>query len=154
MLEPLVKSIEVPCDKETAFNVFVQDMGSWWPLGKFTISAMGGSPAVGLRVESKAGGEIVELGPDGAEHFWGRFLEYDPHDFLSMDFHITRPDMPRGDGSLVEVRFTELDPDRTHVELTQSKWEVFGDMAKAVYGGYGHGWDMIFGDAYRLACGG
>ncbi|MEM7415088.1 MAG: SRPBCC domain-containing protein [Gemmatimonadota bacterium] len=148
-----MKSIEVPCDKETAFNVFVQDMGSWWPLGKFTISAMGGSPATGLRVESKVGGEIVELGPDGAEHFWGRFLEYDPHDFLSMDFHITRPDMPRGDGSLVEVRFTEIDAARTHVELTQSKWEVFGDMAQAVYGGYGHGWDMIFGEAYRAACG-
>ena len=154
MLEPLVKSIEVPCSQETAFNVFVQDMGSWWPLGKFTISAMAGNPATGLRVEGKVGGQIVELGPDGAEHYWGRFLEFDPHDFLSLDFHITTPDRPRGDGSLVEVRFTALADDRTQVVLTQSNWEVFGDLAKSVYGGYGHGWDLIFGQAYKGACGG
>jgi hypothetical protein len=57
-LEPIVKSIEVPCGQEQAFNVFVNEMDSWWPLGKFTTSAMAGAPAKAIRVEAKKGGKI------------------------------------------------------------------------------------------------
>lgn len=68
MLDPIVKTIEVPCSQERAFEVFLNEMDSWWPLGKFTISAMRGAPAKAIRVEAKQSGKIVEIGPDGTLH--------------------------------------------------------------------------------------
>ena len=38
MLEPIVTTIEVPCGQERAFNVFVNDMPTWWPLDKRSMS--------------------------------------------------------------------------------------------------------------------
>lgn len=152
MLDPITKSIEVPCSQEKAFRVFVNEMGSWWPLAKRSMSLMhGGKPAKSLRIESKLGGKIVEIGHDDTEHLWGTIKSYDPHDFLSMDFHMG---MPAESASLVEVRFTTLGNERTRVELTQSNWEAFGEMAEMMRGGYGSGWVIIFEQVFKSACGG
>lgn len=152
MLDPIIKTIEVPCSQEKAFGVFVTEMGSWWPLDKRSMSLMkGGKPAKSLRVDAKHGGKIVEIGHDDTEHHWGTIKSYDPHDALSMDFHMG---LPPENASLVEVRFTALGNERTRVELTQSNWEAFGDMAEMMRGGYGSGWVIIFEQAYKSACGG
>ena len=93
----------------------------------------------------------MEIGHDGTEHLWGTIKSFDPHDILSMDFHMG---LPPETASLVEVRFTVLGEDQTRVELTQSNWEGFGDMAQMMRDGYGSSWGMIFDEAYRSACGG
>ena len=67
MLEPIVKTIEVPCGQEKAFKVFVNEMGTWWPLDKRSMSMKGGKPAKSLRIEPKQGGKIVEIGHDDTE---------------------------------------------------------------------------------------
>jgi len=41
MLDPISYSIEVPCNQQQAFDVFV-DMESWWPLDKRSVSARKG----------------------------------------------------------------------------------------------------------------
>jgi uncharacterized protein YndB with AHSA1/START domain len=152
MLDPIIKTIEVPCSQEKAFRVFVNEMGSWWPLDKRSMSLkFTGKPAKSLRIEPKQGGKIVEIGHDDTEHLWGTIKSYDPHDFLSMDFHMG---MPAESASLVEVRFTTLGNERTRVELTQSNWEAFGEMAEMMRGGYGSGWVIIFEQAFKSACGG
>ncbi len=138
MLDPIVKTIEVPCGQEKAFRVFVNEMGSWWPLHKRSVSMISGKPAKSLCIEPKQGGKIVEIG-------------YDPNDSISMDFHIG---MPAESASLVEVRFTALGRERTRVELTQSNWEAFGELAEMMRGGYGSGWVIIFEQAFKSACGG
>ena len=108
MLDPITYTIEVPCNQETAFTVFV-DMGSWCPLDKRSMSLMGGGqPAKSLQVEPKSGGKILETGQDGTEHLWGTIKSFDPHDFISMDFHMG---LPPETASLVEVRFTILGDD-------------------------------------------
>ena len=43
MIEPLVKTITVPCSQKNAFEVFLNRMDSWWPLGKFTVFTFLGS---------------------------------------------------------------------------------------------------------------
>ncbi len=151
MLPPLVRSIDVPCDQEQAFTVFVTEMGTWWPLAKRSMSLYGetGKPAKSLRVDPREGGQIVEVGHDDTEYHWGTIRHYEPNDLLRLDFHMG---LPPENASLVEIRFTALEPTRTRVELTHSNWEAFGDMAEMMRGGYNSGWDIIFVDAYQAAC--
>src|SRR5207247_9436204 len=144
MLEPIVKTIEVPCSQEKAFRVFVNEMGSWWPLHKRSVSMISGKPAKSLGIEPKQGGKIVEIGHDGTEHLWGTIRSYDPNDSISMDFHIG---MPAESASLVEVRFTALARVRRRGELTQGNWEAFGDLAARRRGGYGSGSVITVGEA-------
>jgi len=149
MLEPIITTIEVPCGRDKAFSVFVHDMPTWWPLDKRSMSLMnGGSPAKSLRIEARQGGQIVETGHDDTEYLWGTITSYDPHDFVSMRFHMG---MPPENASLVEVKFVALSDKRTRVELTQSDWEAFGDMAEMMRGGYGSSWDLIL-EPYQSAC--
>ena len=151
MLEPIVKTIEVPCSQEKAFKVFVNEMGTWWPLDKRSMSMKSGKPAKSLRIEPKQGGKIVEIGHDDTEHLWGTIKSYDPYNSITLDFHMG---LPAENASLVEVRFTALQQERTRVELTQSNWEAFGDMAEMLRGFYGSGWVVIFERAFKSACGG
>lgn len=149
MLDPIVRTIEVPCNQETAFRVFANDMPTWWPLDQRAMSMMDGKQVRSLRVEAKQGGQIVETADDDTEYLWGTIRAYDPHDLIRMDFHMG---MPPETASTVEVRFFALDDQRTRVELTQSNWEAFGDMAEMMHGGYGSSWVIIFDEAYGSAC--
>ncbi len=151
MYEPLIKTIEVPCGQREAFGVFVDEMGSWWPLAKFSASAKMGTTAESLRVDARVGGKIVETSTDGTEHLWGTIKSYEPYASVSMDFHIG---LPADTASLVEVSFTELEAERTRVVLTQSEWERFGRFAEMMLSGYPKGWIAIFDEAYAAACGG
>jgi uncharacterized protein YndB with AHSA1/START domain len=151
MLEPLVKTIEVPCNQKLAFTVFLE-MESWWPTNKFATSVMSGQSVQALRVDAREGGQIVEVGTDGQEHVWGTIRTYDPYGYLKLDFHVPHPSEKNPGFSTVEVRFTTLGDDRTRVELTQSNWEALGDVATIVQGGYRQAWVLIFEGAYKAAC--
>ena len=97
MIEPIIKTIEVPCGQKMAFEVFLNEMDTWWPLDKFTTSAMAGAPARSIRVEARPGGQIVEIGSDDTETLWGTIQSYDPHDFVSICLSgVCRFDLPRG----------------------------------------------------------
>jgi hypothetical protein len=113
------------------------------------MSLRSGHPPKGLNVDPRVGGKIVELAHDNTEHHWGTIRTLSPHDLIAMDFHMG---MPADKASLVEVRFTPLGENRTEVELTQSNWEGFGDMAEMLRSHYGPGWVVIFEEAYKSAC--
>ena len=152
MLAPLQRSIEVECGQHRAFEIFIERMESWWPLAKYSVSAMGGKKSKELRVEAKAGGKITEITADGREYLWGIIRVIDAPRFLSMEFHIPLPDETVEDRSLVEVTFTVLSAHRTRVDLKQSNWEAFGKRAEMLQGGYGKGWLEIFDHAFAAAC--
>ena len=152
MLEPLIKTIVVPCGQEAAFRTFVHEMGSWWPLEKRSMSLYDvGKPATGLEVDPRLGGKIVEIGHGDARYHWGTITALDPYDSVSMDFHMG---LPPDQASLVEVTFLAEAEDRTRVVLTHSNWEAFSDLAEMMRSGYGSGWVIIFEQAYCAACGG
>lgn len=153
MLEPIKKTIEVQCSQKMAFEVFLHEMDAWWPVDKFSSSAVGGGGAAkAITVDARLGGKIVEIGHDDTHYQWGEIRSYDPHDAFSMDFHVPHPKFPMGGTTLVEVRFTQLGEGATRVDLTQSNWEALGEMAESVRGGYEKAWGMIFGQSYRAAC--
>lgn len=159
MLEPIVKKIEVPCGQEKAFRVFVEEMDTWWPMDKFTVSVMAGGKAAGIEVDAREGGKIIEKNADGTRYYWGTIKKYDPFAGFTMDFHIPHPehmpcppDGPGGGETFVEMKFVPLEGNRTLVELTQSNFEALGEMAAGVHGGYGFGWEMIFVQGYASAC--
>ena len=145
---------QLPTEKERgdAFEVFVDKMDTWWPLGKFTVSAMAGSPAKGIRVDAREGGQIVEIGADGTEVLWGTILTLDRYSRITMDFHIPRPGDVVTTRPLLELDFQALGPALTRVTLRQSNFEALGDMGAQVRGGYDFGFKMIFEGNYAAAC--
>lgn len=150
MLDPIVKTIEVPCTQTQAFDVFVKEVTTWWPLDKNSVSAMNGKVAKAIVIEPKKGGKVVEIAHDDTEHRWGSVTRYDPHAQFTMDWHIG---MPAENASEVDIRFVPIDDSNTRVELTHSRWEAFGDKAADMRKGYDSGWVGVFEQAYRGACG-
>ena len=151
MPDPIVKTIEVPCSQEQAFNVFVNEISNWWPLGRYSLSARCGEVSKSLHIEPKQGGKIVEIAYDDAEHLWGTVKTYDPHESLSMVWH---PGDSAKSASLVELQFAVLEPERTRVRLTESNWEAHRKTAKMRHGRHGDGWIVIFEQAFKSACDG
>lgn len=152
MLEPIVKRVEVPCNQEKAFKIFIEEMHTWWPVDRFATSKMAGSSTQTINVDTQVGGAITEVNVDGSEYHWGTIKVYDPYAGLTMDFHVPHPDYEIGPMTTVALKFVELDKGRTLVELTQTGWEVFGDMAEGIHGGYTFGWGVILEQAYKDAC--
>ena len=153
MVDPIIKTIEVPCGQAKAFGVFVNDISSWWPLSTYSVAAKAGQVTKSLRIEPKVGGKIVETSQDDTEHVWGTVKSYNPYDSLSMDWH---PGKPAESASLVEVRFTAIGDERTRVELTENNWEAAaaGDQADTSGARHRPGWVLIFERAFKSACGG
>ncbi len=149
MIDPIVKTIDVPCDQKRAFEIFV-DMPRWWPLDKRSMSLyQAGGPARSLSVEAREGGRIVELAADDVEHHWGTFRIFSPHSHVQFDFHMGLPADQTGQ---VDVTFTPINATTTRVELIHSNWEGYGDMAEMMLQGYGGSWDMLFGEHFASAC--
>lgn len=149
MLDPITKTVNVPCPQKRAFDTFV-NMPAWWPLEKRSMSLMSAkAPAKSLSVEMRLGGKIVEVAADDVEHHWGTFRAYDPHSHVQFDFHMGLPSDQTGQ---VDVRFTALSATETRVELTHSNWEGYGDMAEMMFNGYGSSWAMLFEEHFAGAC--
>ena len=150
MLDPIVKSVEVPCTCEQAFNIFINDVSSWWPLDKNSVSAMNGNVAKKVVIEAHTGGRVYEIGHDDQEHHWGTVTQHDPYNSFTMDWHIG---LSAESPSEVSVVFTDAGSGKTKVELTHSRWESFGDKAEDMRNGYNSGWVGVFEEAYKQACG-
>ena len=151
MLEPLTRTIRVPCSQKRAFDTFLA-MQSWWPLGKFTTSAIGGGTVRSLTLDPRVGGQIVETASDGREWLWGTLLSCAPDSALSFDFHVPHPEHVMPGRTRVDLTFSPISATETEVTLTQSDFEALGPMGEGVRGGYGKGWTMIFDGAFAAAC--
>lgn len=148
-LDPVVSTIVVPCDRQTAFEIFTEDMASWWPLDKRSMSVKQGKRVEALHVDARLGGQIVELSEDGTEYLWGTYRVFDPYTSVTLDFHMG---MPPSKASTVEVVFTARGEARTEVVLSQSNWEAFGDLAEMMRNGYGSSWVLIFDEGFGELC--
>lgn len=140
-LNTIKKEIVVAVTQKTAFEVFVNQMGLWWPAVGHTQDC----PMVKVSLEPKAGGRWYGFNNDGVERELGKVLVYDPYTLFSLDWQT--------DGNLqyqpelhteVRVEFIKEGELQTRVKLTHYDVQRLGEAAS----GINDGWDGIM-DVYQ-----
>lgn len=143
-------SVEVACDRETAFKIFTAEIGAWWRRG--TMYWIDADRAVDLRFEPHVGGRLIEVYDltSGEGHEIGRVKAWEPGERLVFTWRM--PNWPDGVDTDVEVRFTDA-PGGTLVRVEHSGWDRLGADGVAMGAGYSRGWgellDMYAGAADR-----
>ena len=138
------KSVTVDVDQQRAFEVFVTNLGTWWP-GEYHIGAADMKDFV---IEPKAGGRWYEVGVDGTECDTGRVdgVRTTRAHRARMAHHraVVVRSRPRAcERSRGPLR--RGDADRTRVELEHRNLERHGDGTQAIrdtVDGPG-GWDFL-----------
>lgn len=128
---PVRKTIVVGTSVERAFQVFTEEMDTWWPLASKHI---GKTDAKAVVLEPFVGGRWFERGVDGSECDWGRVRTWDPPRRLVLTWEISSD--WRDDPSIqteVEVRFTP-DGNSTRVDLEHRLLHYYGVKAPQMRG--------------------
>jgi uncharacterized protein YndB with AHSA1/START domain len=138
---PVRSSIVVEAPVQRAFEVFTQEMKSWWPEDHHVLQG----ELAEMVLEPREGGRIYDRATDGSECTWARVLAYDPPGRLVFSWDINlqwgiEEDPERT--SEVEVRFVAESDARTRVELEHRHIERHGNGWEAMHGAVGSpgGW--------------
>jgi uncharacterized protein YndB with AHSA1/START domain/uncharacterized protein YciI len=130
-VSPIRREVVVNVPPETAFLVFTEHIGQWWPLGEHGV--FGATATVAFEED----GRLVERSTDGSSDCWGEVVTWDPPSLLSFTWHPEDPAVI----SMVTVTFSERD-ERTRVVLEHDGWEAFADPA-AARDEYNQGWPAV-----------
>jgi len=138
-IAPVEVSVTVDADARTAFEVFTEGMGSWWPM---LTHSVGEARVVDVVVDPIEGGQVLEVWDDGTRVPWADVLVWDP----PRRFAIAWNAGGYGDraGTHVDVAFVEADG-RTTVSLVHSGWEAWGGAAADSRADYAEGWVLVLG---------
>lgn len=119
------KAIKVQAPQAIAWQVFTEQIGSWWPLAVYKI---GKTKAVDAVIEPHVGGRWHERGDDGSTCDWGRVLVWEPPSRLVLSWDINADfQYVSGLGTEIEVRFIAESESSTRVELEHRRLDRFGD---------------------------
>lgn len=115
--DALVVEFEVAAVAHHEFDTWTTRCASWWP-ARHTIS---GDPSA-IVFEPRVGGRIFERGVDGAEHDWGRVVEWLPPQLLRYQWHLF---FTPEEATEIEITFSESNG-RTAVRLEQRGFDALG----------------------------
>ena len=130
-LTPIRRELLVDAEPGTAFAVFTEGIGSWWPLAKLSVYGAGSSVAFRDAM-------IVEVKPGRPDTVWGTVTRWEPPTVLAFTWH---PGADAERASRVSVTFTPHGQ-QTLVRLDHAGWENFTDPG-AARAEYEHGWPMV-----------
>lgn len=99
MVELLVRTIELDCSPEHAFDVFTEMIDLWWPRGHRKHRE--GT----LRLDPSPGGALIDRASDGVEWTMGEVTAIEPPHRLDLDWYPGSPAAP----TAVEIRFARRD---------------------------------------------
>ena len=119
-------TIVVDAPVERAFEVYTQDMGSWWPPEHHLLD----TELAETVFEPREGGAIYDRGTDGSTCRWARVLAYEPPHRVVFSWDVSLQWQIESDPertSEVEVRFIAEAPERTRVEVEHSRLERHGE---------------------------
>jgi hypothetical protein len=145
VIEPINIAFELACDAQHAFGVWTERASAWWPRAH-TVSR---EHTLDIVFEPRIGGRVFERTRNGSEHEWGQITVWDPPHWLGYRWHIaTDP----ANATEVEIRFLQLGPGATRVEVQHAGWDRLGpDQGRAWRNVNQGGWDGVLPD-YVAAC--
>ena len=126
---------------EHAFRVFTQDIGRWWNPEHHLLD----SAIESMTFEPRVGGRIVGRHVDGRENAWARVLAYEPPTRVVFSWDISVDWKPSTDfdrSSEIEVTFSPVGADRTHVVLTHRNLDRHGEGWQTMRDGVAQGWSL------------
>jgi uncharacterized protein YndB with AHSA1/START domain len=128
---PVQKSITVRAPVERAFQVFTEELDSWWPRSHH----IGKAPMTKTLLEGRVGGRCYSEQTDGTECDWGQILVWEPPSRFVMAWQINsgwqyEPDLAKS--SEVEVRFIAGDDGTTRVDLEHRYFHRLGEGGAAM----------------------
>jgi uncharacterized protein YndB with AHSA1/START domain len=136
--EAITKEIHVDATPETAFAVFTERIGEWWPLERYSV--FGSEATVAFEDD-----RIVERSPSGETSIWGEVLELEATARVRFSWHPGRPD----DEEPTEFELTFVaDGDGTLVTLVHSGWERLSEERRESRAAYDNGWPGVL-ELYR-----
>ena len=128
---PVVQSTQVRSSLNHTFEIFIRDIGIWWPTQPFSY---GTDRVISVNVERRLGGRVVETWIDGTTREWGELIAWNPPHGLAMTWNVT------GTPTEVEFRFRPIESDVTEVTVEHRGWEKLTEpeltAACALPGGY------------------
>jgi uncharacterized protein YndB with AHSA1/START domain len=143
--DPITRSVTVPGSPETAFRLFTEGMGTWWPLETHSIAVDQELPqkATTLRVDARQGGRVEEVLDDGTARDWAGIAAWEPPHRVVYDW---KPNDRPAPPTELEVRFT-ADGARTRVDVEHRGWERLEEVAEEIRPLYAseNGWTMVLG---------
>jgi uncharacterized protein YndB with AHSA1/START domain len=145
-LPPVRRSVVVPLDPSSAFDLFVRRIKDWWPLSARSIAL---ENAVSCHIEPHVGGRVFERTRDGREGIWGRVVAWEEPLRLVFTWH---PGSLEETPEEVEVRFVDIGG-RTRVDLEHRNWEHAGEKAALRRGLFEGGWPGVLARFEALATG-
>lgn len=140
-LTSVTTAVDVDAPIEHAFDVFTTGIGTWWDADKHLLDA----PIADMAFEPYVGGHIIDRGTDGSECRWARILGFEPPHLVRFSWDIN----PRWEietdpakASEVEITFTAMGPERTHVVLTHRHLDRHGEGWESMRDAVGSGWSL------------
>jgi hypothetical protein len=122
-ITPVRASVEVGLDQQRCFEVFTDEMTSWWPEGHH----IGEAPIEKVIVEPFVGGRWYTRHTDGSETDTGVVTTWDAPRAFTVTWQIGADWKYHTDlVTHVDVTFTPTEGGRTIVELVHRDLEAFG----------------------------
>ena len=144
-IAPILKSVVVKPPPARAFELFVVQMGRWWPRAQTP-----GKNPVDVIVEPRKGGRWFERGEDGTDTLWGEVLAYEPPERLLLGWKLNGQfTYDLAILTEVEIQFLPAAGGGTEVRLEHRDLERFGADAERLYGLISNGWPARLADYQR-----
>jgi uncharacterized protein YndB with AHSA1/START domain len=137
-LSPIVRTFEVHCSVEHAFDTWTRRINLWWPLARHSVSH---DDAASVAVEPWRDGRIFETTRSGEEIVWGTVNAWEPPNRFGYLWFIGEKDAR--EATQVTVTFIALGSARTQVAIEHTGWERAGPKAAARRRGNQSGWDGL-----------
>jgi hypothetical protein len=136
------RSAVVPATPERAFEVFTEEIATWWPYETHSVegSSDGDTTPQTVVFETGPNGRIYEIMSTGEEAHWADVGAWDPPHRFVIEWKLN----PKAIAATteVEVRFMP-EGDGTRVELEHRGFERLGEAAESTHESYSGGWPTV-----------
>ena len=141
-LDPVVRTLRLPCRSDVAFTAFTDEIGQWWD-ARFSAS---GDELAGVVMEDRLGGRLYEVSADGVEHDWGIVTDRVPDRRITLEWTLG---LAPGTNSAVDVDFVDAieGTGGTQMRLEHGGWHEGQESDRAKFDD-ADGWSVLL-SSYR-----